>query len=36
MVQLMYPDRSGFMPYESGYEQRMRFAQPVIGEFPAQ
>jgi hypothetical protein len=31
MVQLMYPDRNGFMPYETGYEQRMVFAQPVIG-----
>ena len=31
MVQLLFPDRNGFMPYESGYEQRMRFAQPVIG-----
>ncbi len=32
MVQLLYPDRNGFMPYEDGYEQRMRLAQPVIGE----
>ena len=31
MVQLMYPDRNGFMPYETGYDQRMRFAQPVVG-----
>ena len=31
MVQLMYPDRNGFMPYEAGYEQRMRLAQPVVG-----
>lgn len=31
MVQLLYPDRNGFMPYEAGYEQRMAFAQPVIG-----
>jgi hypothetical protein len=31
MVQLMYPDRNGFLPYESGYEQRLRLAQPVIG-----
>jgi len=35
MVQLMYPDRNGFLPYEAGYEQRMRFAQPVIGSLPA-
>lgn len=33
MVQLLYPDRNGFMPYEAGFDQRMRFAQPVIGEF---
>lgn len=31
MVQLVYPDRKGFMPYEPGFDQRMRFAQPVIG-----
>jgi hypothetical protein len=35
MVQLVYPDRNGFMPYETGYEQRMRLAQPVVGEFTA-
>ena len=31
VVQLIYPDRNGFLPYEAGYEQRMRLAQPVIG-----
>ena len=31
IVQLLYPDRNGFMPYEAGYEQRMRLAQPVLG-----
>jgi len=31
MVQLLYPDRNGFMPYEAGFEQRMTLAQPVIG-----
>ena len=31
-VQLLYPDRNGFMPYEAGYDQRMRLAQPIIGE----
>jgi Domain of unknown function (DUF4262) len=31
MVQLVYPDRNGFLPYESGFDQRMRFAEPVIG-----
>ncbi len=33
MVQLLYPDRNGFLPYEAGYDQRMRLAQPVIGSF---
>ncbi len=31
-VQLMYPDRNGFLPYETGFDQRMTFAQPVVGE----
>jgi len=31
LVQLLYPDRNGFMPYEAGFDQRMRYAQPVIG-----
>ena len=33
IVQLLYPDRNGFLPYEAGFDQRMRFAQPVIGSF---
>ncbi len=33
MVQLVYPDRNGFMPYEAGFEERLRFAQPVVGSF---
>lgn len=31
MVQMMFPDRNGFLPYESGYDPKMRYAQPVIG-----
>jgi hypothetical protein len=31
MVQLLYPDRNGFLPYEAGFDQRLRLAQPVIG-----
>ena len=31
LVQMLYPDRNGFMPYEAGFDQRMRYAQPVIG-----
>jgi hypothetical protein len=34
VVQLLYPDRNGFMPYEVGYDQRLRYAQPVIGTVP--
>ena len=30
-VQLLYPDRNGFLPYEAGYDQRLRLAQPVVG-----
>lgn len=33
IVQLVYPDRSGAMPYESEYDARMRFAQPLVGSF---
>ena len=32
LVQMLYPDRNGFMPYEAGFDQRFRFAQPVVGE----
>ena len=32
MVQLLYPDRNGFLPYEAGFDQRMRMAQPVVGQ----
>jgi len=35
VVQLLYPDRNGFMPYEIGYDQRLRYAQPVIGNVAA-
>lgn len=34
MVQMYYPDRNGFMPYESGFDQRLRLAQPLIGQLP--
>ena len=32
MVQMLFPDRNGFMPYESGYDPRLAIAHPVIGE----
>jgi hypothetical protein len=31
MVQLLWPDRNGFLPFEVGFEQRLRYAQPVVG-----
>lgn len=31
MVQLIYPDRNGFLPYEAGFDQRLRLAQPIVG-----
>ncbi|HET9667844.1 MAG TPA: DUF4262 domain-containing protein [Desertimonas sp.] len=31
LAQLVYPDRNGFLPYEAGFDQHLRFAQPVIG-----
>ena len=31
MVQLLWPDRAGVLPYEDGFEERLRYAQPVIG-----
>lgn len=33
LVQLVYPDRNGVMPYEAGFESRMRLAQPLVGSF---
>jgi hypothetical protein len=33
LVQLIWPDRNGFLPYEAGFDQRMVYAQPVIGTF---
>ena len=31
MVQLLWPDRNGFLPYEVGFDQRLRLAQPQVG-----
>jgi len=30
-VQLLWPDRNGWLPHESGFDQRLRHAQPVVG-----
>ena len=35
VVQLLWPDRHGLLPYEPGFDQRVRYAQPVIGRFDA-
>jgi Domain of unknown function (DUF4262) len=31
VVQLLWPDRNGFLPHEAGFDRKLRFAQPVIG-----
>jgi hypothetical protein len=31
MVQLLWPDRNGFLPTEAGFDQRKVHAQPVVG-----
>lgn len=33
-VQLLWPDRNGFLPTEVGFDRRLVAAQPVIGEMP--
>ncbi len=32
MVQLLWPDRRGVLPHEIGFEESLRYAQPVIGD----
>lgn len=34
LVQLLWPDRNGFLPNEAGFDQRVRAAQPVVGGEP--
>ena len=31
LVQLVYPDPNGFLPYEAGFDQHRTLSQPVIG-----
>jgi Domain of unknown function (DUF4262) len=31
VVQMLWPDRNGFLPYEVGFDQRLRSVQPVVG-----
>jgi hypothetical protein len=35
MAQLAWPDRNGWLPWESGFEHGLLLAQPVLGEAPA-
>src|SRR5262245_40131196 len=35
LVQLMWPDRAGWLPWEPGFDNRLRYVQPVLGEVPA-
>jgi hypothetical protein len=34
MLQLVWPDRNGWLPFESGFDASMRLAQPAIGTAP--
>ncbi len=36
MVQLLWPDRNGWLPTEPGFEERLRYAQPVVGSLAGQ
>jgi hypothetical protein len=31
VVQLVWPDRNGWLPWEAGYDRRLLYAQPVLG-----
>jgi len=31
MLQFVWPDRNGLLPWDAGYDERLRLAQPVIG-----
>ena len=33
-VQLLWPDRMGWLPYEDGFDPRLRMAQPMVGRVP--
>lgn len=33
-VQLLWPDRNGFLPHEPGFDRRMSMAQPVVADVP--
>ena len=31
VVQLAWPDRNGWLPWESGFDHRLLLAQPMVG-----
>ena len=33
MLQFVWPDRAGLLPWEAGYDERLRLAHPVIGHW---
>lgn len=33
LVQLVWPDRAGRLPWDESYDRRLRFAQPVVGSW---
>jgi hypothetical protein len=35
MLQLAWPDRNGWMPWEPGFDRKLLFAQPVLGSLDA-
>jgi hypothetical protein len=34
LVQLAWPDRNGWLPWESGFDKRLRYAEPLLGAAP--
>jgi len=34
--QFVWPDRNGLLPWNEGYDERLRLAQPVIGLLPSE
>ena len=34
LLQLVYPDKAGIYPWESGYDETQRATQPILGKIP--
>ena len=34
VVQLAWPDRNGWLPWEIGFDKRLRYAEPLLGDVP--